>query len=200
MGIVLPFLTAILLVLSSKARSEELECSLSAHELQNLDPNLKEMTYDVGDGPQNTLVYVEPPVTSFYKDGKAPASQIVMPKHNGLAGKFINMSNKRLSLYWEESEGGAKHEMRHHLPFTSSGTATFPGHRFLFTEEKNPEKVLKRMIVTEYPESIYYYDPYHVDGDPGQTEKNLEVLNDDERAKYDGWRKTLIFDEQVRRS
>lgn len=101
-----------------------------------------------------------------------------------------------MSLYWESSPGGERHEMRHHNPFSPSGTATFPGHRFLFCGLKNPNDVRKLMIVGDYPDNIYYYDPYHVEGDPEQTEKNLAVLNNEEREKYNQWRKTLSFHEQ----
>lgn len=64
-----------------------------------MDPSLQEMKYDVGDGEQSVMVYVQPDVTSFYKDG-APASTKVEPKHRGLVGKFINVSNKQASLFW----------------------------------------------------------------------------------------------------
>jgi hypothetical protein len=36
-------------------------------------------------------------VTTFYKDGTAPAEYKVL-KHRGLVGKFINISNKQASL------------------------------------------------------------------------------------------------------
>jgi hypothetical protein len=75
-------------------------CSLSEAEQNVLDPALQEMKYDVGDGEQSVLVYVQPEVKTFYKDGTAPASTKVQPKHKGLVGKFINISTKRASLYW----------------------------------------------------------------------------------------------------
>jgi prolyl 4-hydroxylase len=86
--------------------------------------------------------------------------------------------------------------MKSHDPFTASGTATFPGHRFLFTDDNDPEKVLTRFIVGVYPESLYVYDPYTVKGDPEKTEENLKVLTAKERVKYDDWMKTLSFNEQ----
>jgi hypothetical protein len=74
------------------------------------DPNLHPMTYDVGDGPQTTLVYVEPTIADMYrhhqKDDDSESTpgvskqQRVAPQFNGFAGKFINMSNKKCSLYW----------------------------------------------------------------------------------------------------
>jgi len=65
------------------------------------DPNLHEFEYDVGNGRQKTLVYVEPNVTTFYGNNQpAPAQTKVTPKFKGLTGKFINLSNKPVSFYW----------------------------------------------------------------------------------------------------
>jgi hypothetical protein len=77
-----------------------LSCSLDGDDSNARDPALKEMTFDIGDGPQTFLAYVEPDVTTFYKDIEPPGSKKVTPKHKGLAGLFINMSNKPVKLYW----------------------------------------------------------------------------------------------------
>jgi hypothetical protein len=85
--------------------------------------------------------------------------------------------------------------MKHHKPFTASGTGTFPSHRFLFVDESKNE-VVATFVVGNYPENVYWYDPYYVEGDPVATEKNLKkALNKNERAQYDVWRKTLKFNE-----
>jgi len=163
------------------------------------DPALKEMVYDVGDGPQTFMAYVEPPVESFYRNSDAPSTSRVTPKFNGLAGKFINMSNKPLDFYWESSPGGAIHLMSHYEPFSTDGTGTFPGHRFFFALEEDPNARVKEFVVENYPENLYVYDPYLVEGDPVQTEKNLKQnLNKSERMQYEKWRKTLSFNEQYR--
>jgi hypothetical protein len=65
-----------------------------------LDPSLELMSFDLGSGEEAFSFYMQPDVTTFYKDQTLPASTPVHPKHNGLAGKFINMSNRRLNLYW----------------------------------------------------------------------------------------------------
>ena len=98
----------------------------------------------------------------------------------------------------EERAGGSSYLMRGHPPFSASGTATFPGHRFFFAEENQPDKKLQEFVVQNYPENIYVYDPYYVADDIKQTEKNLKVLNKNERALYDSWRKTLAFHEQYK--
>jgi hypothetical protein len=184
----------LLLCLSTLLRAEESTCSVTQIEV---DPNLKEMTYDVGDGPQKFMAYVEPDVTSFYK-GTPPASTRVAPKFEGLAGKFINMSNKRLKLMWEPNAGGTASVIRHYTPFSSGGSGTFPGHRFWFAPEDDTSERLEFIVVEDYPENLYYYDPYNVEGDKAQTEKNLKVLTSDERKEYDTWRKTLLFSDQYR--
>lgn len=80
--------------------SQDLQCSINPENEEQLDPALREMEYDVGYGPQKTLVWVEPPVESFYPSGEAPSKTKVVPKFNGFAGKFINMSHMPVSLYW----------------------------------------------------------------------------------------------------
>ena len=63
------------------------------------DPNLQWMEYDIGYGKQGAMVYVEPTMKQMY-NGDPPASTKVVPKFNGLAVKFINMSNKQVRLSW----------------------------------------------------------------------------------------------------
>jgi hypothetical protein len=94
-------------------------CSLSESELAQPDPALLLMTYDVGDGTKSIPVYVTPHVSTFYRTARdegvgddddearsnaiAPSStkaQLVQPLHRGFAGKFINMSNRPVTLYW----------------------------------------------------------------------------------------------------
>jgi hypothetical protein len=175
-------------------KAEELTCSWTKDEL---DPALKEMTYNVGDGEQKFMAYVEPDMTSMYQ-GNPPASTKVVPKFNGLAAKFINMSKERLNLYWEPRKGGHATVMRHYTPFSSGGTATFPGHRFFLTPEDDPDHRLIEFLSGEYPENIHVYDPYLVEGDEKQTEANLQSLTSKEREFYEKWRKTLAFNEQYR--
>jgi hypothetical protein len=194
-------LSLFLLLIAGQVRGDESSlspqtCSLAEHELTQLDPNLHEMVYDVGDGPQTTMVWVEPDISTFY-NGNPPALEKLTPKYKGLGAKFINLSNKPVSLYWERREGGSRLEMRHHAAFGASGTGTVPGHRFLFTEDHLPDQEIKLFIV-EKGQHIYCWDPYFVEGDVEQTEKNLSVLNEKEKEHYNLWRKTLSFHEQYK--
>ena len=179
-------------------------CDWSSCETTERDPALKEMTYNVGDGPQTTLVYVEPELNSFYrKPGSSEEPEQtysrVVPKFSGFAAKFINMSNKHLDFYWEESAGGEAYLMSHYPPFSSDGTGSFPTHRFFLATEDEPKVKLNLWIMKNCPENIYVYDPYTVKDDPKQTEKNLqEHLDEDEREQYDLWKKTVLFNEQYK--
>jgi len=182
------------------------ECSIV--DTSVLDPNLVEMKYDLddGNGEQTFMAYVEPDVSTFYKisneeeddgsDSQEQKYQKVVPKFNGLAGRFINMSNQRLTFYWESRKNGPAHVMRIYDPFSNGGTGTFPGHRFFFSPEDDPAKRVREFVVKDYPQNYYVYDPYKVEGDPEQTEKNLQGnLTKDERAQYDKWAKTLKFND-----
>jgi len=181
-------------------------CTWSGCNNEERDPALKEFTYDVGDGPQTTLVYVEPELNSFYRNGNEDLStepeksySRVTPNFSGLGGKFINMSNKMLDFYWEDKKGGSARLMTHYPPFSTDGTGTFPSHRFFLTESGEPDKRLNLWIVKKFPNNVHIYDPYKVEGDPEQTERNLqEHLNENERRQYDQWRKTISYAEQYK--
>ena len=96
-GSTIMLLRLLLLVCLIQHSLGESTCSVDETER---DPTLQEMEYDVGDGPQTTLVYVEPDVTTFYQLEEPPSQTRVTPKFNGFQGKFINMSNKPVTLYW----------------------------------------------------------------------------------------------------
>lgn len=78
-------------------------------------------------------------------------------------------------------------------PFSSGGTATFPGHYFIFTPDDDLSNILVRFTVQDYPENVYVYDPYHVEGDEEQTQKNLEELDEMEKESYRKMRKSYLF-------
>lgn len=190
MGLVLLILLGLVFLSLSAG---DLSCSVKEEES---DPALKEMKYDIGYGEQSFMAYVEPDVRTFYKGG-APAATKVVPKFRGLANKFINMSNKKVKLYWEPQGGGQLELMGSIGPFSTTGTAAHPTHRFVFASPDATKEIYKRFIIDEVPNNIYYYDPYEVDGDPVATEANLQrELSESERDLYEKWRDTLLFNEQ----
>jgi len=184
--------------------------STSSHDDSERDPALQEMQYDVGDGPQTSMVYVEPDLNSFYNinkddtidsDDQASTTTTksysrVEPEFNGFGGKFINMSNKYLDFHWEDEEDGDSFLIAHFTPFESNGLGTYPGHRFYLVDPEEPDVRLTLWIVEDYPENIYVYDPYYVEDDEEQTEKNLRRhLDRKERSQYDRWEKTILYNE-----
>ena len=172
-------------------------CSIAEEAI--LDPNLKEIEFEYKGQTEKFLAYVQPDVTTFYRDVEPPGSTAVTPMHNGLAGKFINLSKQKMLLYWEPYANAKDPSlMRVMPPFHGGGTATFPTHRFFFSTEDDPHTPVKLFIVGEYPESLYVYDPYVVEDDEEATEKNLSVLTSEERKKYDMWQKTLAFNKVYR--
>lgn len=110
---------------------------------------------------------------------------------------LLTVQNQKVKHYWEGN--GATVLMRFYTPFSSGGTASFPGHKFFFTPENEPGIRLKEWVVEDYPAgNIMVYDPYLVKGDAEQTEANLGVLSSEERELYDMWQNTLSFHEQYR--
>lgn len=183
-------LFSLLCCLLANALCAAQECSIN--EEHDADKNMVEIEFE-GD---KFMAYVQPHVTTFYRDTEPPASTAVTPMHEGFAGKFINLSKDKMLLYWEPYEGAKNPSlMRVMPPFHGGGSATFPTHRFFFSSEENPHTPVKQFVVQDYPESLYVYDPYFVENDPKQTEKNLKVLTKEERRKYDMFRKTLRFSE-----
>eukprot|EP00538_Stauroneis_constricta_P002463 CAMPEP_0119556374 /NCGR_PEP_ID=MMETSP1352-20130426/8357_1 /TAXON_ID=265584 /ORGANISM="Stauroneis constricta, Strain CCMP1120" /LENGTH=497 /DNA_ID=CAMNT_0007603327 /DNA_START=154 /DNA_END=1647 /DNA_ORIENTATION=+ len=178
----------------ARIHAEEQQLAWSSTMNDGPDPALKEMTYDIGDGEKTFMAYVEPDVTSFYAEDP-PSSTRVVPKFTGLASKFINLSKDNIRLYWEAHENAEPNLIRNFPPFNAGGTASFPGHRFFFATDTDPFERLESYLVGEYPENLYVYDPYKVEGDPEQTEANLEGLNMVEKTMYLQWDKTLKFND-----
>lgn len=83
------------LLLESSIRNDEDE--------YQLDTAMQIMSYDVGDGLQETYVYVEPTIEQMYHNymiQPPPSLTKVEPRFRGFGGRFVNMSNRTLSLYW----------------------------------------------------------------------------------------------------
>lgn len=61
------------------------------------DPNLKEMSFDLGFGTEYFEAFVEPDISTMTK-GKYDA--VVEPNFKGHAAKFFNMSPNTVELFW----------------------------------------------------------------------------------------------------
>ena len=64
-----------------------------------IDRNLKEIDWTYQGKAEKAVIWIPPHVTDFYFN-MAPALEPVVPKHNGLAAKFLNLSDKDVRLYW----------------------------------------------------------------------------------------------------
>jgi prolyl 4-hydroxylase len=130
--------------------------------------------------------YVRADVATFY--GQEPGSMKERkPSFKGQAGKFINMSPDRVSLYWD---GPSEPVFNANLgPWESGGTACYPSHNFIITKPHHPEDVICRFDIVKGT-SVYYCDPFseesrtqdtHARGAvaPGKLRSLHELSNDD---------------------
>jgi prolyl 4-hydroxylase len=191
---------------------QEIEIPPSSFQNHN-DPNLKTMTFklpsygnsttDKGkgqlQGQERTFqAYVQPHISTFYNpSGNAQNNNMTMtqvkPKFHGEAGKFINLSNQPLSLYWTNGRPGSTQFIAHVNPFQAVGTATFPGHIFLLTKNNDPENV-KHTFNVIANKNIYAYDPYYdIDNEKVEIDVIHEVLNLEEQKMYWLQRNSLEF-------
>lgn len=150
--------------------------------------------------------YVRADIATFY--GKEPGSLIEQtPIFNGQAGKFINMSPQKVSLWWDGPNGPVLNsEIK---PWGAGGTACFPTHKFIFTYPNQPNQVLCRFTV-QTGTAVYYCNPYletsgmDDNSDPGRgivTElwtsrinaSSLDRLWSQDRASYDAHLYNLDF-------
>jgi hypothetical protein len=61
------------------------------------DPNLQEVSFDLGYGPEYFEVYIDTDIKTM-SQGKYDT--VIQPKMNGHAVKFFNMSPQFVQLYW----------------------------------------------------------------------------------------------------
>ena len=106
--------------------------------------------------------YVRADIATFY--GKEPGTMVeAKPSFRGQAGKFVNMSPRPLALYWVGPEGISP--ITNTIPaWGSGGTATHPGHEFVFVNPKKPDEAVCTFTIQEGT-SVYYYDPFHLPED-----------------------------------
>lgn len=184
-----------LILLAGISVSGQSTCSIDDDSKFQDDPNLQILEFDVGEGPQTTKVYVEPEITSMYSHSDSlPSSQKVKPAFNGFQCKFVNLSNETVVFSWEESRGGRRHVMRYLEPWSATGTASFPTHNFVMTPRDDEDNILVRLTVKEYPDNIYYYDPYQIANNPQAP----DFLSAQHQEMYTYWRQTVLFNEQYR--
>ena len=158
---------------------------------KNKDPNLVPMTVDFGDNHLETVdVYVTPDVATFYNE--TPGSRTKKETAwRGQFGKFINMSPQPVRVYWVPPSG-QKSYIADIAAFGSAGTATFPNHKFVVTDQNDPNKELRQWTIKEFT-SLYKYDPFE-----SSLEKAREELSSAEFNLYRLQYRSLAFDRAYR--
>lgn len=173
----------------------------------------------------NFHAYIRPDISTYYRNNKRGTDntdtdiptkiQEIKPTYNGLAGKFINMTPNKMSLYWARWNGGYLDPpvlISDLEPFGSGGTATFPGHFFFITKYNVFEEILCNFTIQPNV-MVNYCNPYLLD--PENEHKNvvykhsvagdlfhvtdktpvwkLSTLSKTDREKYDGHLFNLEF-------
>jgi len=159
-------------------------CSLSEEGFAT-DAALQTMAFDIGYGPQEMQVYVQPDVSTFYvndDDDDNEHRERKQPKHDGWAAKFVNISTRTVRLFWCPNHGGACSPMSVMRPFDSAGTASFPRHIFHIEDDETREIVAKFTI--DPPTSVYYYDAITVSDNVDATMANVNKLTPHEQQAY----------------
>lgn len=164
------------------AQAATSQCSLPDEEFTN-DPAIKDMSFDLGYGPQEFHAYVQPDVSTFYQEPPGSRGEAKRPQHSGWAAKFVNMSTQRVRLFWDPKDGSPGSPMSIMGPFNSAGTASFPGHAFYITPANDEGTILARWVMAP-PQAVYYYDPVTVEGDDEATQTNLDGLTAEQFANY----------------
>lgn len=87
-------------------------------------------------------------------------------------------------------------------PFHSVGTASFPGHNFIFAPL---DYMQSKVVYQHFPidktgtNALYYYDPIHVPGNEERTKKNLARLTLSEYEKYNKMVRNRKFAEHYKK-
>ena len=164
----------------------------SPHDLNLRDPNLIPMSVDLdGTEKEPFYVYKSPDISTFYNSTPGTIREQV-PHHKGLMAKFINLSNQAIRIFWVPTESNSPNVYIADVePFGSAGTASHPGHTFVYTPQKDPGTVLLQVTVVA-PTSIYPFDPY------GSVDKASAELTASELDLYRLQWENLRFSELYR--
>jgi prolyl 4-hydroxylase len=166
--------------------------------LEEKDPNLKLLP-----GTEDFEAYVRADIATYYQQEPGSRTE-VKPAYSGQAGKFVNLSPEKVTLYWDGPNGPILNGDVN--PWGAGGTSCFPGHRFIFTEHKKSHKVLCRFEVTPGI-SVYYCDPFASSPHPGLNHalpgtlpdnimvRSLDSLSSQDLEKYEAHVYNLKFGE-----
>jgi prolyl 4-hydroxylase len=108
------------------------------------------MEYNVGNGPQETWVYVEPSVASFYRN--ATTATIQPPAFPGRHVKFFNLLTVPIELYWEQEKKTSLVKVLR--PLSTAGITAFVDHVFSF-RLVGRDAVLERFRVSANASNVF---------------------------------------------
>jgi hypothetical protein len=172
----------------AEAAEEEQTCTWEDREACGCrGPNQKVLTVGFGEGIEDTFCAYDFPDIATYYNATPGSIEAKRPNFKGLFGKFINLSKDPIQVYW--SPPGKKKQNSYIAdvaPFGSAGTATYPGHNFVFTPRKDPNTELLRIVV-KTGNSLYKYDPY------GSIEEAAKALTAKELELYKLQFQSLAF-------
>jgi prolyl 4-hydroxylase len=137
---------------ASPVTDQVADLSIEDVESETKDPMLRRMpTFDFD-------AYVRADVSTFYQEPPGTREEFE-PDFEGQAGKFVNLSPDRVTLYWDPDNGGEWDLTSNIRPWSAGGTACFPTHKFVMTKADQPDQVMCRFTVTPGT-SVYYCDPF----------------------------------------
>jgi len=177
-----------------------LDGDFEEHTLQQQQQDDKEDPQLVQMPGLNFKAYVRADIATFYRE--EPGTRVEhKPDYTGQASKFVNMSPERTDLYWSGPQGPVLNDSIG--PWAAGGTASFPGHVFIFTKPRKPNEVLCRMKVVPGI-SVYYCNPFvderSIQVDPRQLGvrvsgggRSLDSLSPKDRVSYEAHRFNIEF-------
>jgi prolyl 4-hydroxylase len=187
-----PWAITVALFFASSVLSDPLTCSAS-YSIEENDPGLQEITFDIGQGAEVTWVYVQPNVTSFYRDISAVASHtMVNPAYKGRVCNFVNLSDKQLVLFLEKKQGPPI-KVGTFDPMSGKGISALQGQTLHFADTAG--RLIKLFHITTSSGSLYVYDPYHFKGYSEVTKSYVKMLPQTQQDLYYQWRQTIDFSE-----
>lgn len=156
------------------------------------EPNLRPMTVDFMGYNETFYAYVPPDVSTFYNE--TPKTYLPLKTaFTGFFAKFVNLSPDPIRIYFEPI--GKKKDLVYIgdiEPFGSTGTATYPTHKFLATQPDSPSNVYKKWTMSS-DNSLYYYDPFDFD-----VHKAHKTLSEAQYQLYILQWQNKVFAEQYR--
>ena len=134
------------------------------------DPNLKPMKVQFEDGTtdEDFYAYVLPDISKLHQQPEG-SMQVTETTFRGQMGKFVNNSPKSIQVLYRNKRKETSY-IADVEPFGAAGTATYPGHNFVFVETSDPSNILLEVVVTK-GNAVYTYDPY---GSIEEAKKALE--------------------------